>query len=346
MSYPSEFFLGNLINLEPGRLQKFPICWAYATASLIGDTLSLQEKISPVIPSTMWITSMRNRVCREYHPGDSLCNLTTFEGYFPQEILYYMSKNSKDFYAKLEKCFSQNDTIDFIEFENFMNTALVIPIQHMVIDYLGYMYPDCCLKEETNIFQCQKPVDILSELHCKFNVKIKDVKYIKFLSKEKNNITEEDLKFFQNIIKYILYCRNKPILSTIIITNEYFSFLKNELPSGNTYFIPTTEILSKEDMEVLGYNIDKHAIIIYGWEKKDGIEYWIVRDSNSTKYGHDFYKIPFSTILNREYWIGCDIDWISNSRFRVSSQPTFIDVEVDEDDLLKMMAFSEVDYAL
>ncbi len=88
MSYPSEFFLGNLINLEPGRLQKFPTCWAYATASLIGDTLSLQEKISPVIPSTMWITSMRNRVCREYHPGDSLCNLTTFEGYFPQEILY------------------------------------------------------------------------------------------------------------------------------------------------------------------------------------------------------------------------------------------------------------------
>ncbi len=346
MSYPSEFFLGNLVKLEPGRLQKFPTCWAYAVTSLIGDTLSLQEKISPVIPSTMWITSMRNHVCRENRPGDSFCNLTTFEGYFPYEILLYMSKNSKDFYAKLEKCFSQNNTIDFIEFENFMNTALVIPIQYMIIDYLGYMYPNCCLKDQSGILQCQKPVDILSDLQCKFNVKVKNVKYIEFFRKEKNNITEEDIKYFQNSIKYVLYCRNRPVLSAIITTNEYKIFLNTELPSGNTYFIPTTEIFSNEDMEVLGNKIDKHAIIIYGWEKKDEIEYWIIRDSNSTKYGHDFYRIPFSTFLNREYWIGCDIDWILNDRFRISSPPIYIVTEVEEDDLLKMMAFSEVDYTL
>lgn len=341
--YPPEFFLGNLIELEPGREQKFPTCWAYAVASLIGDTLSLQENILPIIPSTTWIISMHNHVCKKYYSDDLRCNKPTFGGYSPLEILHYMSRNSTEFYAKLEKCFSENDTVNFIEFENFIKSAINIPIQNIIIDYLGYMYPNCCLKENAGIIQCQKPTDILSNLQCKFNIKVKFLKYINFFEKGKDNITDNELKYFQDNIKYVLFCRKRPLISAIIATNDYIKFMKEEVSKGNTYFIPDTEIFSKEDMIILGIQNVKHAIVIYGWETKDGVEYWIVRDSNITKYGYTFYKIPFSTIKNRDYWIGCDIDWILDNKFRVNSFTSFIDVEVDEDSLLRMIAHQQVE---
>ncbi len=329
----SEFFLSNI---ESTRPQIYSTCWAYMITSLIGDTFSLQKNITPILPSVIWTISMRNNVCPYYRSKyNTICQTGNFSNYNVFEILQYMSKNKDKFFIKLERCFPVNETINMI----ITDDSSFKLSENTKFNYLGEKYFDCCMnkisytnflknifdwrKNEISEIDCIKPISEIDKLLCDFNIKVTHVFELKKINKDKKDITEIDIINRQNNLKVLLTC-NLPFLTTIIITQDYKDFINNlykNYSSSTTYFEPNTNI---DDNHTYGY----HAIIVYGWSRKDNKEYWIVRDSNIPI----FYKIKFSDFENKNKWIGCDIDCI----------PIYINVESSDDKIFDKLIINGI----
>ena len=52
-------------NIENPRYQIYGNCWAKALASLIGDKLCIKYNLLPVIPSSIWLTSMSSLIVKK-----------------------------------------------------------------------------------------------------------------------------------------------------------------------------------------------------------------------------------------------------------------------------------------
>ncbi len=359
---PIEYCLENIIELEPSRFQSYKNCWANAIASLVGDTFCLENNLLPIIPSSIWITSMRKDACEYYNLPK--CDFPTLNiGFNTGLLIEYMKRNKNKYYVKLERCFPELDTIQMIfekenkyadyelddsDIEDNLDKKMLM----MKLNYFDNIYDNCCVKED-NIkgkrkrLDCILPKNEKNELEMIFQLKIKNFYKIDFDILSKENYTSTKIKNIQNMIKQIIYCKKKPILTSILSTKEY-SFNLQNLKLNNYYYQIKTKVLSKAELSALGLNnYTKHAIIIYGWEKnkENNQEYWIVRDSNIYSFEYSFYKIPFSTMDNIDYWIGCDIDWIDiyfkndkiKEKERIDISLIYIDVTTESEYLESML---------
>ena len=117
----------------------------------------------------------------------------------------------------------------------------------------------------------------------------------------------------------IKICCNKPLLCKILCTNDYYSFIQNIKKNGDNFLQTPWEV-----SDVKG----SHYIVIYGWTNIFDEEFWIVKDSN-LPIGIEFYYIPFSTIGNKDKWIGCDIDWKEGDFRQLYNTIIYLDVEED-----------------
>lgn len=233
---PVEYFLGNNFELEPGRFQSFKNCWANSLASLIGDTFCLQNNLQPVIPSVIWITSMRKDACNYYKLQN--CEKLSLQSGFNTELMAkYMMENQDKYFVKLEKCFPELDTVQMISDDlgigyNSDSEEEDDRLYQVKLEYLGNVYSNCCIKEEI-IDGKRKPLNCLipnnekEELEMTFNLKIENFYKIEYDFSNKENYTAEKIKNLQNIIKTIIYCKRKPILTSILITEDRSQNLRN-----------------------------------------------------------------------------------------------------------------------
>lgn len=309
---PIDFFLGNLIlsgeiiKLDPGRFPKGPTCWAYATATLITDTLILQENLNPILlASSLWIASIRTHICRLYsHLIPVNCEKKgIMNGFNYIYILYEMERLNLELYVKLESCFPQEETLSIIS--SFKD------------NYFGDEHNNCCIKNiniEKQKYKCLVPEEKIDKMICDFKIRVKKCYSIKL---KYSDINGEYIKYHQNIMKTIIYCRKKPLITKIYTSEEFY----NNIYENNRYYIPTKKNVLDE--------ISGHAVVIYGWEKneKNGQEYWIIKDSNCVSSGNPYYKIPFSTMQNKDNWIGCDTVFSKDNKTEIM----FVDVESNQE---------------
>jgi len=279
-------------------------------------------------------------MCKEYNYDESCFGPPLLTGADPDDVLFMMIENEL-YFVKLETCFPENKTIKMLQ-ENIYKNTDILDLNPQLLRYLekgnfdfDYFadsgYSDCCM---SNSNECINPSTSFEEKIHSFKIKISNVHtYESALSKEK--YTDEILSNIHNIIKLKIYCK-KPIITSIIATEEYCNFFYvSEL--SNIYFQPSEKILTND--EIYDNNLKKyneHVIVILGWEKKDGIEYWIIRDSNSDG---EYYRIAFSKMYNIDSWLGHDIDWIENREGRMNTNLTTISLEPQkEDDILYLIS--------
>ena len=222
---------------------------------------------------------------------------------------------------KLEMCFPYIDTIQMLKTE-----YLQLP-ENIIFPNFKILYPSCCIsinkekKRKRDVeYNCIERDDLISN----FSFKITDFKILfKYTIdlKEKNEINDKNLNAIQNNMKTRIACYNKPLLCKIITTNDYYSFIQNIKKTSSRVFVPSSIIKTP-----LEYNT--HYIVIYGWTIIFDEEFWIVKDSN-LPIEIEFYYIPFSTIGNKDKWIGCDIDWKEGDFRQISNYIICIDVEAD-----------------
>ncbi len=307
---PKEFFLGNNFPIEKSRMQKFNDCWALAGVSALGDIFSIDNNLEPIYLSSPYFASMANDACK-FLKNEKDCKYTFNTGYNFGNLAYYMDDNKVG--TKLDSCFPYDETLNFLledgykkyqalsqkdnkKFPNInkndWNTG-----NYYVLENIKNLCKNGCIKEKKinrnkkNI--CKTENSLRQNFELKIERPINIDMYPNLITKK--SYTKDAIKNNQNLMKTLIFSLKKPIIASIFATEEYQNFFINE---NNEYFSPQKKL---EYQDFFG-----HAVVILGWTLKDGLEYWIIRDTN---FPDRFLNVSFSKYNNKDYWIGLDIKW-------------------------------------
>lgn len=273
-------------------------CWAFAIAGVLGDKLALYHQIQAPYLSTASMISFGSLIIdgRSGCAGNNVfmaCNwfgindvVLKLENCWPYKII----SHSKEFGANTDNVaplpFVSKGAEDTDEFGKFTH------------------YPsktgNCCYN------CCSDMVKDINELEVKaYNEMEKDVYYIKYfgvdnVSLPSGEYTQKDIDLVikdiqTNILTY------GPVTVSLLVYQDFQDYWNKDAASGKIY-----ERENSEDNSLVG----GHAMIIVGWgkDKTTGQRYWEIRNSwGDSGWEHGYAKIAFSTIQNKDQWIGVDI---------------------------------------
>ncbi len=299
-TYSAHFVFPN--NIETPRSQKYGNCWAKALASLMGDKLCIKYNLSPVIPSSIWITSMASLIVKK-----TFLNLDQTDiGFYEYETAEFIKKdydenkfNSK-LYSKLEDCYPENETFEFLAEEyNYFYGKEPKNIKQLDLSYFGRLFPeDCCLKnilgsEDEGSYGCKtvydSDFDFKSANDSDGKIFITNLyKYnLQHFGKEEHNY--RTIKAYQRVLKKFIYCNNL----AVTVMNATDQYLRERYE--DKIFEQTEEITK----------IGLHAVVILGYDYDEISErqFWYIRDTNT----YHISKVAFSREDNKDFWIGIDI---------------------------------------
>ena len=327
---PNEYstFLQYKNNFEKPRNQICGNCWAITLASIIGDKLCIKYNLSPIYPSSIWITTIAAELSK--NPKFPDFNYIS-NGYSCLDVAEAMINNPEKFYVKLENCFNEKQTIIYYADENKVMYNEFRPNFQLICGKLDIKYlgnnPDCCLsslRKNEDSYYC-KDFNIKDRLLNLAKIKVVKINIFKTIYKYKSEYNEEEIIQIQNLLKYFIYC-NKVAIVQIFSTYQYKLYKQFFKYDENKIF---------EQNENYDYTDSRHDIVIFGWGKEDVPpyrEFWYVRDTNSIYYK----KIAFSRYDNKDYWIGIDV------QFKIEDNKDFneifsLDSEIDSNSLNELI---------
>ncbi len=287
---PNDYFIGYHYKIGKTRKQKYPNCWALTIISCIEDIFCIDNRIKPINLSLYQLMLLANDACNNskklYNTRDN-CLYKINAGFNMFLISDYLERNN--YGLKLSQCLNEKEVLGYLyntEKGNFISKD-DLKTNYIAKD-INTICEGCLSKNE-----CIKKDDLIQN----FNITIKKYTLYQYMKMNKTHYTKNDIKNIQNMIKSVIF-DNKPIASSIIVTYEYGTFFQNKT---SEYFIPTIDTDKNIAFE--------HAIVILGWENKNGKEYWIIRDTN---FPDRFLKIAFSTFSDKNKWLFLDIKWGDN----------------------------------
>lgn len=254
-------------------------CWAFSIASVLGDRFALVNQLKAPYPSTAWLTSLSDNILNTNHQG--CCGNNVYMA------LEYLGNNKIG--IKTEKCWPFNEII------GNQNDTMVGP-SSLNTTILSSCCYNCCGKEvqnEANTILYTKPVNDDSG---NYNVKYFGINEESLSSTE--DYTQDDIdKIIKEIQIEIL--TNGPVTSSFIVYQDFQDYWTYDAPKGKIY---------NRSKDINNQNLGGHAVVITGWgQDENGQKYWEMRNSWGNTGDNGYCKIAFSTIENKEYFIGIDI---------------------------------------
>ncbi len=300
--YPKEFSLHLTYkdSVQNSRLQLYNDCWAQSFVSAIGDMYAIQNNLEPVYLSPSYVSSLVNDSCRYLNQKD--CTYTLNSGYNSNDIGLYMHENKIG--SKLDTCFPYEKTIEYSFEKGYekYKTTTKNPIKKSewkekapssyILENINNICPNCINEK----IKCSSHITNL-DLKKKFQLDIKSIALEpnkQYKIKNKELYTQDIINNIHNTMKFFIMEMKLSIISSIIVTTEYFDFFKD---TNNEYFSP--QIKLKDNKDKLS-----HSVVILGWTNYNKKYYWIIRDTN---FPNRFLKIEFSQFNNKDYWLSLDI---------------------------------------
>ncbi len=356
MEIPLEYnriFLSNGMvdpKIERPRYSYLGDNWAYNLAAIIGDYYSLKFETLAVYPSSFWITSLLGEARKKYNTPNVKGDYK-----FNDLLMSVLMKNFPEkMYSKLESCypsFLTSQQVFFQDFYNYYVNILKTKLPTVYKDWeKGYLYTikdlenslpsNCCsqnmILDKSGKFICYD-FKIQFATTVKFFIKngynmLKMVTKNEFLYKETYD-SEVKVKNYQNVLKNILMCHG-PLGAIINMTSEYQShfYVKSDTKKMifEKLFIPTLKIPPSksvtDERKEKNYNLQPVTILGWGKDEISGREFWYIRDPLSGNFGGEFYKIAFSTFLEKDVWIGPDLPYHDKKNREIIGSQYFLDV--------------------
>ena len=255
-------------------------CWAFSIASVLGDRFALMNQLKSPYPSSAWLTSLSENVYNIAKQG--CCGNNVYM------VLDYLGENKIG--IKTEKCWP------FYEIIGKSKMDVLVAPSSLNIPKLSSCCYNCCGKEiqnEANTILYVKPV---KDDTGNYNVKYFGINEERLINTE--DYTQDDInKIIKEIQIEIL--TNGPVTSSFIVYSDFINYWNNDAQQGIIYN------RSKDSNNE--YN-GGHAVVITGWgQDENGQKYWEMRNSWGNTGDNGYCKIAFSTIENKDYFIGIDI---------------------------------------
>ena len=242
-------------------------CWAFSVASSLGDRYALKYNIASPYLSSAWLISTAK-------PAEVASNVECKTGGNTYTASKWLESNS----LKLEKCWP---------YSIIRNKGFISP------EPLNILPDDCCFN------CCGEYVYELSNL--KFSCLKDSTKYIvnaddisnEFSGTKSNNAVINVKSTIKSIKIEIM--NFGPVVSSFSTYDDFLTYWKEDAASGKIY--------TRKSNKYTG----GHAVVLTGWGKENGIEYWEVRNSWGKTGDNGYCKIAMSTSTPKDKWIEIDI---------------------------------------
>jgi hypothetical protein len=263
-------------------------CWAFSTASVMGDRIALRYQLQAPYISSTYITSLSTDVI----PNQEGCS-----GNNVYQVALWLSKNQPG--IPQEWCWPfqnviQNEATNYNIPLGQGNTE-ISPQPLNSSDLKGCCY-DCCGGTEVI------PVFNIAPTNQPSTPDVATVKYYGVNQLVLNQITDFTTQAdIDRVIKDIQLniLSDGPVTVSIQVYSDFMTYWKNDAPKGGIY------TRSSDPSNALDGG---HAICLTGWGVDNGVKYWEIRNSwGPTGWNKGYGKIAMTTLANKDNRIGIDV---------------------------------------
>jgi len=277
-------------------------CWAFAVASVLGDRVALRNQLQAPMLSTTWLISAGSDILQamgqQPRPG---C-----EGNNVYLAATWLGRT--EIPIKLEACWPFKVIGDSQEFggpgTQKVNNAPIMPTPEFLGDkYLQGCCFDCCGPKTRDLadvgIRCE-PVRDDARMYTKYYGVDNEA-----LDPSGNYTTAAIDLVIKDIQINLL--TDGPMTTSINIYDDFRDYWLHQAPKGALY---------KRSSNALEGG---HAVVIVGWgyDDKTKENYWEIRNSwGSGGWSSGYFKVPFSTLKNKNQWIGADVPIYKNGVYQ------------------------------
>ena len=240
-------------------------CWAFSVATVLGDRYALKYNIEAPYPSVANLVSCGG----PWVGSQSEYNILAKDQCECGGVTYGGAKWLESNYITTEDCWPFS-TI------SFSNIAPNCPSSNMG--------DGCCIDDNNESYCCN------NKKTGKFSIKPDSTFHILKHSDGVPLLNETITRIKQEIMA-------GPVSTTIFVPPNFQNWWNNHNNEGS--------LLTEDIFKPTGPpTINGHAIVITGWGKKGGVNYWEIRNS----WGPAAYAyVAMSSDINKEYYYGIDI---------------------------------------
>lgn len=261
-------------------------CWAFATASALGDRVALKNQLKSPYLSPAWIISEASNILNQPHQGCEGGNVQMTSQFFE------VKENGG---VKLEQCWPFEIISDGSKYggpELGTGQAMLAPDSLNVPDL-----SQCC-------FNCCGD-DVKNESSFRVTIKEGSTKYFGVTLDSFENYTQQSIdKIIRDIQVEIM--SNGPVTTSFAVFSDFMEYYGSK-PDGT--IDPNSDAAQgKVYIHTRGSFTGGHAVVITGWGiDENGTKYWEIRNSWGLAGDKGYFKALMSNMSNQDNWCGFDI---------------------------------------